>query len=374
MDVAKYPVTPPTLPLAHVSPSGYESLRSCALREVWRAGRADPLLPAWPAARLGIVIHTLLERCGKGQVNEAAVSSEWDLIVASVEASMRSSTLEAHLTPLARTVPMYEVRRIQTLARARELIRIAHTRDPQAQKGERLFGFEFPVSSRDGRITGRIDAVFLSDGCTVLQDYKSGSIIEADADGNEVVRTDYESQVRMYAALYFETTGHWPDRLEIVPLRGASLEVAFEREACLELLQAARKLQERVNRDIAESSSPEDVQERLAVPSPNNCRFCVYRPTCAVYRRNMKPNDLAWPADLCGAFVEASALGALWLGVTIDVSGTMVRVRGIPKNSARHSSALELRAGDPIGIFGLKRTASTDVFAESPFTAIYRLC
>src|SRR5262245_19825417 len=85
------------VPVQRISPSRYEALRQCALREAWAAAGEPPLLPLPPAARLGTAIHQLLEEAGKGQLapgERGQIERRWEELVAEAETKMRASWLE----------------------------------------------------------------------------------------------------------------------------------------------------------------------------------------------------------------------------------------------------------------------------------------
>ena len=90
-------------PLKRISPSRYTALKECRLRELWRAGGCSPLLPLAPAAKLGTVIHNLLELAGKGQfanLKFADIDAKFDSLVKDTEATMKQSWLECLMVPL----------------------------------------------------------------------------------------------------------------------------------------------------------------------------------------------------------------------------------------------------------------------------------
>ena len=66
-------MTPGELPSLHISPelerispSRFVSLDNCNLRELWVTPDHSPLLPVSPRARLGSIVHRLLELASNG--------------------------------------------------------------------------------------------------------------------------------------------------------------------------------------------------------------------------------------------------------------------------------------------------------------------
>ena len=91
-----------------VSPSRYTAMQTCLLREIWTASGNEPLLPLSPLAKLGSVIHQLLEVAGRGQLNggaKAKVDATWDELISEVEKRMMLSAMSKHQVPLSRSIP-----------------------------------------------------------------------------------------------------------------------------------------------------------------------------------------------------------------------------------------------------------------------------
>jgi hypothetical protein len=297
------PAAPPVSPLKSISPTQFVSLRECALKGVWGANRVPPLLPPAPAARLGSVIHQLLEEAGEGRFvsgDRSGIDHRWQELISESHTAMRGSWLERHFVPLSASVHDFEVRRIQAIERAQEVAAgRAVAPEPPREIGERApYGYELPVSTSDGLVRGQIDAVLCSETGPLIRDYKSGAIFDTRSKGALVVKAAYEVQLQLYAGLYAEATGTWPARLEVVPVLGGPVPVPFERSACTALLNEARAELERTNNTIKRhDSSPLQLQQILASPDASACGSCLYRPACTPYREATSAGQ-GWPNDL----------------------------------------------------------------------------
>jgi CRISPR/Cas system-associated exonuclease Cas4 (RecB family) len=288
---------------------------------------------------------------------------------------MSKNWLERHNVPLRRSVPKFEVRRLQAASRALALI--ASRKSPPALSSKLAepsrFGYEFPVSSPDNVVIGKIDAVVPSSDGAVIQDYKSGQVFVDTVDGGRVIKEAIETQLRMYAALYASTAGSWPAKLDVIPLHGAARPVNFDRESAVELVDKARQLLESTNDKIASlAHDREQLETYLAVPSQSSCKFCQYRPGCVPYAKAAAIDDSGWPADVRGEVVEVVTLANSSLGLTVNTEASTARVRGIASTPERHPALVNLAVGSPIAVFNLARTASPMLFAESGATTIYR--
>lgn len=360
------------MPLKRVSPSRFVGLQGCVLREVWTANRIPAPLPVSARARLGTVVHRLLERVGKNAVPVALVTSElWDEELRKVEREMEGSWLERNLVPLHTTVPDAEVHRLRALDRARKLTARLPVRD--ATRHTEGLGFEVWVQSSDGTVGGFIDSVFKDDGL-VIRDYKSGAIYETD-EGGSSIRSEYVVQIRMYAALYSETFGVWPERLEIVPVRGDEAQISVDKHQCLQLVERAKECLTAVNAEIAAShaSGAMDDLSRLATPSAETCTACSFRPQCNAYLTVNAGQQDKWPLDILGTVSRIQRLGngSVSLGL-IDLRGNARSVRGLTAGE-RHPALKEIEPGSHVGIFSLQRTYPVKDLSETLYTTVYLL-
>jgi hypothetical protein len=323
------------------------------------------------------VIHKLLEEAGEGRfvgAGEDSIRHSWDEHIRSQEAAMQSSWLERHLVPLARSMPDFEVKQIQACARARDITdareAAGDARDYRADRG--TAAFELSVASHDGLVVGRIDAVLATPAGPVIRDYKSGAVLEA-TDGHLQLRHAYQTQVRLYAALYAESTGVWPIEAEVIPVLGARHEVGIEHELCRALLGEARLALVRVNKTIGEFSVHEaNLEQALAKPAPATCAQCSFRPGCRAYRQHGSAAG-NWPADIWGTLIEVRPLGNSTLILTVRRdNGETASVRGVTPGTGRHPGLAGLEPGNQVSAFNLRPTASPSTFTESRFSIIYR--
>jgi RecB family exonuclease len=365
-------------PIATLSPTRYTTFLQCPLRAVWSVNGVPPLLPAAPAARLGTVIHKLLQEAGEGKFvscDIATISERWHQLVTAEELRMASNWLERHLLPLSQSVRDYEVRRIQVCNRASGLtadVAPYHLGARPPPPGQPNIGFELYVSSAGGLIHGRIDAVLPAPEGPVIRDYKSGAIFEVGTQAT--LKHEYEIQVKLYAALYENTYRRWPARLELVSLSGDPQVIKFDRQACSDLLNNAITALHEVNRTIYEGASTlEQLQVKLAKPSPKNCSYCPYRPGCSAYKQSATtPPEDGWPRDAFGYVEEIQQLGNARYMTTLHTSGGRVRIRGLDANPLRHPAILKLKPGDQMTAFNLAGRSPT-AYAESAYTTIYKV-
>lgn len=358
-----------------MTPTGLETFEHCRLRATWSATRQDVLLPSSAAARLGSIVHRLLEDAGRGAVaDEAAIESRWTELVAEAQRQMRQGQLERRFVPLSEHVRQFDVVRIRAQTRAAELAHDLPGAEPRASEAaDSPYGSELRVESSDGLIGGRIDRVLPTPAGPVIQDYKSGAIFSLRHGDEREIRPEYAVQLRLYAALYHEATGSWPVKLELVPLNGPPHEVSYSPDDSLNLLERARSVLRDVNAELARHGDDWEAAEQvLASPSAHACRFCAYRPACSVYlARHAAESDRDWPADTWGVFrgLESLGNGRLLLSLTHG-DGSICYVRDLSADTAEVAHLRSIPERTWIGAFNVRRTKSPRAFEEGPLTFI----
>jgi CRISPR/Cas system-associated exonuclease Cas4 (RecB family) len=362
MTISKILATP-LQPLKRISPSRYASLKSCPLREVLASTPGIPkMLPDSPEAKLGTVIHKLLELAVKGSISDlASASAFWDTEVSRIENEMASNPLEHHLMPLSRKCRNYEVKRSQCFLMVESVLSTVSKSAGRAQEFPSGMGTEIWVESPDRKVGGKIDAVRENHGIEVI-DYKTGAVLQEVSDPLSI-REEYKTQLKLYAALYFLTFEKWPSRLLIVGLSSEEHGIEFDHEECLVLLEEAVKRFDQINESIKKGFAWED----LANPSPGACKYCPFRPLCKAYLETEKEGQ-GWPVDVVGT-VQTRTLLKNGLRVTLVSNGKSCSVRGL---SAERHRILEDAKADVI-ILNLYRDTSPNCHLESPMTVCYEL-
>jgi hypothetical protein len=235
------------------------------------------------------------------------------------------------------------------------------------------------VETADHLVGGKIDEIRPSADGLKLRDYKTGQIFDADVPEGiaATVKTDYQTQLRLYAALYACKFGQWPSRLEVVDLDGREFEVPFDIASCEVLLEEAYKVLDTVNKKIHASRSTQEAVNTLATPGPSSCVACVYRPGCRAYRTARQESSLTgWPTDIFGIlqYIRKLADGRVSLGISTPTGpNTLARVRNLEPAENRNPALTFLKQGDLVGIFNLRGDQQGSDFSESSMTAVYSL-
>ncbi|MFN8552536.1 MAG: PD-(D/E)XK nuclease family protein [Candidatus Obscuribacterales bacterium] len=358
---------PAIIQLKTISPSRFQSLALCQLRELWNSSLPDSKrhLPPWPAARVGTIIHKLLELAAKGKIHDN-VEHCWRELVSQSEDDLANSWVTRPLIPLSRTQPSFEVRMYRALRKATEVVgKYVSSAAPQSQ-----FGPEIKVKSRDGTVRGAIDLVRPGEAGPVIVDYKTGTIFETDNNAFAVIKPEYVTQMTLYAALYHEQFDTWPSGLELVPLRGQTVRLSFDTSKAAELLEEAKDSLRAVNAKVEQHTSISE----LASLSPENCKFCQHRPVCPAYREHAPTlASAAFPFDEYGKLVaihrQTDELVSLQMRTA---NGDDREIKDIVYNFDRHPTLAFVDAGSNLAIFNLKQDIRFNQYIEMPaLTTIY---
>lgn len=351
------------------------------LRGAWGACRMERILPNGPSSHLGSIVHKVFWRANLGQIRDECEFNEvWEEIASKEESLMSDLWFESHLIPLNRTANNYEVKKLSCL----NFTRIFFNNMPiypsgiqTGREGSNHSRFECRLESPDKAVVGYVDAIVPFENGDMIIDYKTGSIFEEQgrADGNigdPVIKEKYQIQLKLYAGLYYREYGIWPTCLRVMGVDGQSVDIQFSPEECLNLLDEAARMKNHVNSIIgnADLSHTEKI-ERLASPSPDNCKYCSYRPGCIAYWKERKLSEEdGWPIDVHGKLIEKRLLGNGLILIKIDDCNSpseIVSVRGL--TPSRHPALNYV--GNEVFLFSLLPDSLPNKFREGKFTTLY---
>jgi CRISPR/Cas system-associated exonuclease Cas4 (RecB family) len=271
---------------------------------------------------------------------------------------MLQNPLEHHLVPFSKNARNYEVKRQQCLKIVRNSFNLSYS-TPQSDNGS--IKSEFWVESKDKIIGGKIDEIRSNNTGLDIIDYKTGAIIDEDLLGCKV-KIQYQIQMKLYAALYNEHQGVFPDRLIIKGLDGEEYEIPFDKDECIELLFQAKKKFREINQIINEGRG----WELLASPSAANCKYCQFRPVCRNYWRT-RGDGKEWNLDVWGKIVEVKELRN-GIRVLLKNKDKIIAVRGL--SVERHNDLLN-NSGQLSLILNLAPDTSENFYIESPLTTSF---
>lgn len=342
-------------PILRISPSRYYTFQLCNLREILAAGGHPALLPLPPSARIGSVVHKIIEMANGGKIrNEIQFNEAWQIEIRKSEEIMISNPLERHLVPLEETADDYEVKKFMALQMISAFF--SDRRKQVSQQGRRHQ--EVWLETKDNKIAGKIDSIQETSEGTVIADYKTGCIID---EKHGKPKEEYQQQLKFYAALYFENYNIWPKKLVLVGIDQSVHEILFSKADCISLLDQAKKLLIDTNELILSGLSPDD----FATPSPEACRYCLFRPGCQKYWQARQETE-DWPIDLIGRIEEK--------GFTGNKLGRLVIERGEKKYTVRALSGRHRFLFDNnknVLICNLRNDTSSNNYIERSMTTGY---
>ena len=265
-------------------PTAIEMIRTCGLRACFEMSQGYERRTAY-AARVGIAFHKTLQSLTERPISsdnrseiigEAHRRFRHELALQEEQKNSRPRermlphdeervhrALEAIASEALRLAKQLATEQVEHENRDTTVINKAHPAEMESVCEDKAL-VEVPVQSQDGLLTGRVDyAERLPTGIRLL-DYKS--VLR---DG---LPARYERQLQLYALLWYETFGEWPEEAWVTyPLTGAMHKISIEPETCHHVGNEARALIRR----LQESSSVEE----LATPG-EVCTVCEFRPWC----------------------------------------------------------------------------------------------
>lgn len=350
----------PLKPLSRIYPSRFFSLQQCSLKEIWASNAQQHLLPCSPSAYVGTAVHKLFELAFQGKINdEAALTNCWEGEISRLEEEMVANPVEKHLVPLEMSAYNYEVDKILAFKMARSLF---NNNAPRRRIDTPRSDVEAWVQTSDGKVGGRIDFIKETDAGIEIIDYKTGSLTTESSNG--IPREEYLKQIKIYGALYHAMHNVWPTSLSLVGLDQSKFTIEVNESECSALLEEAKKCFDDTNELIKEGLKPEDFTN----PSPEACRYCLYRPACNKYWESRR-EDGKWPIDITGRIKNKKILGNEYCRVVVETNTRDVAIRGL--STERHTF-LNTDIKD-ILFCDLGRDTSDGFYVEKPLTTGYVL-
>lgn len=265
--------------IGRISPSQFYLMKNCPYRSLLaNAFNQKPLLPISPSGYLGSVLHKVLELIAKGIVrNEEDFNLAFDEQVKIVELNLLERGYSFFI-PLQKSVVNFGIKKILLKKHLRT------TSYPSVKMSKMKFYSEKWFESKDKQIAGKIDLIIDYDRDIEIIDFKTGAVTENILDDiGEIheIKEEYKDQLKLYAYLYFENTGKFPNKLSLVDLSKQKFTIDFSRAECYTIFEAAKELIHSTNESIHN-------QRFVANPSETNCKYCLYRPACCFFQEQLK--------------------------------------------------------------------------------------
>lgn len=372
----KIPPLPTIQAISHFTPSLYEAALRCKARAIWSAFGDRNAIPQNSTAILGTCFHKVLELAHKGkfpQDKEAcreAARQEFDL-QSQLQYQQSHPLIRSKYSSVER-LPRYYLLRERAALHASD-ITLERTPSTPRETSKPSGSSEVSLRSQDGLIKGRPDYINVANSTII--DYKSG--FKTEADEAEISESEAR-QLRLYTYLCLENNIQISQGMII---RGDNQRPTLEitNEDARKEGDAARALLLELN-DAASSQT----FQKMAQPSPKNCKGCSCIPLCEAFWEQATPD---WE-DECGTHLEGrivqtpiSSKDSTFNLVNLEVndirgtiSSTQTTIQQIPQDWLLLDGENIPRLGDIIRLVDAKHSkseSSSVVRAEKFLTTIW---
>ncbi|SDJ58752.1 PD-(D/E)XK nuclease superfamily protein [Pedobacter sp. ok626] len=333
-------------------------MKNCIYRTLLaEAFERKPLLCASPSAFYGTVLHKMLELISTGRIKTTEAFDE------AFEGEVRMMELRlieegnSFLTPLSYRVKDFTLKKI--LVKKHLSSGIGKCEEHRSVD----FISEKWLESKDGTVGGKVDLIIERDGETEIVDFKTGAVMNvtiSEGSAPQVeVKTEYIDQLRLYAYLYFEQKGRYPDKLSLVDLHKKKYELDFSPQECVTIFEETKALLQAANESVENGNFS-------ANPTTKNCQYCGYRPACKFYLES-KGNavDLG---DVSGRISKVTAFRKGQVSVQLETDGGMLTISDFPEHRFQE---FDTNVGKMINIFNLKKTFMPNFFSAIRTTMVY---
>jgi CRISPR/Cas system-associated exonuclease Cas4 (RecB family) len=344
--------------IKRVSPSQFTSMKYCTYKALLaEAFDKKPLLPLSLNAYFGTVLHKMLELIAKGNLkSEDEFNKEFDNRVKRLEDELLQKGYDFYV-PLEYKIKHYGLKKIQL-----EKHLLNHI-ERKIGPGNINYHSEKWFESKDKLIGGFIDLVIEKGMEIEIIDVKTGLITQDFTDDNGEIYSDvkieYKDQLKLYAYLYFETTGKFPTSLSIVDLGKQKKSVEFSQQECKALFDEAKALLKSTNHCIITNAFS-------ANPSVENCKNCLYRPICSFYRLKLEI-DLSFN-DVIGKIKDVKKFQNGNVSLFLQNPNGLLTIKKF--NSDKFDLLDNLR-NKVVSIYNLRKEDSEFVYSVTNTTMIY---
>lgn len=327
------PVPAPST-LKTISPTRANDLLTCSYRVAWLLDpRYHYLRHPMPGSELGTVAHKLVSAVGHGLLYrakdttsaETLLNKTWTAFEAEAQNRLQEAWSPA-VVPTASEWRGYHLTRARVIRRALRLFDSRRTQPLNPDQRSAKARVEQPLADKSAEIEGRPDRVEGAAGDRCVVDLKTG-LEQSEASAGQ------RRQLLLYAHMVTVDEGAAPTRIAIEDTSGRRWEERIAPGGIESAVAQAVDARTRFNTAARAGAS-----EQLAVPSPDTCRFCTYRPVCGPFWRALAVDwQQGSVAGTVTGFEEAAAGSILRLAAESPVSDpgewtvTAVPIHIVPK-------------------------------------------
>jgi len=344
-------------PLSRISPSRYTAIKRCPYRIVLANSCTHPLLSYPPVGHLGNVMHECIRLIvTRGINNDNEFRHNWNHLVEKEEQILKDRGFD-FFTPLSENVPGYTIKKLQVKSLIREQTGNNLSKENRRTDVEILT--EKWLQSKDSLIGGFADIIITKNGYTKLSDFKTGKILLAEGE----IKEEYEEQLKLYAYLYFEEFGKYPEELSIIDLERKEYSIEFSSDECESSAEKSRRLLAQTNKYIKKNE-----YEKLAKPDFENCKNCLYKPACGFYWTLPLSEKSSIFTDVKGKVLSIKQFRNCNLNATLNNDGGELLISHIGKE---YLPFLSRTIGKEIAFYNIKQSEIPNRYHALKTTKVY---
>lgn len=333
-------------------------MKNCSYKSLLAEARNRiPLLPVSANAYYGTVLHKMLELISKGEISsEEEFNSIFEAQVHLIEEKLIEQGYN-FLVPLQKKVKDFVMKKILLKEHLRKYS------ENKFKTSKSIFLTEKWYESKDKTIGGKIDLVIEEENKTEILDFKTGAIAQdfLDDDGEVYsdIKEEYKEQLKLYAYLYFENTGKFPTQLSLVDLAKQKFSIAFSQDECKAIFEEAKSVLGSTNDCI-------DTGFFIANPGEANCKFCLYRPACSFYLKEIESSNNF--TDISGFLINAAKFQNGNVSMYLQSGINIITVSNLPVEVFDELINSKTKR---LNVFNLRRESRANFFSATKTTMIY---
>lgn len=307
------------------------------------------VLPPSNNTLLGIVIHKMFELRVKGKIREEAdFTNYWNKAVSKIEneqIEVNSLLMHGFLTDYYKMLKTKEA--VFSIPHTTNSRTIVWGRNKKVEVG--IWNVKY--------LHGAIDKIEYSRNKIEIIDYKTGNIFF----GQNLIKPEYEVQLKLYAVLYERSFHQKVDSLSIVDLKGNRINVDFSENELYELYEKVQEIISQLNTRLAEESYVE-----LVSMNNSSCYNCSCRGICDYYWNNSNIKD----GDIDGSLIKIYANHVIDVQIT---NSERIKIKDLYSYHIEDLSSAINRKIRVVNAFPLKEMSYGKLYAAKEWTKIYEL-
>ena len=292
-------------PLRAITPTLAEDLRSCNLRAFLRTkGSGYGASRLTPATALGLTAHRLFELAYSGQFDDFPQSNvpeqlnqTWNNEIAGFYRQMEQSWPCGSPPPPARWRGYNRIR-IRLLYSLTKIVENRHARLISRLPLPKAL-LEVDLESSDKRLRGRVDRIEITEKGVHIIDIKSGH-------KDTVLSPAHRRQLFLYAFLWKEKNGRWPELVSIQEVDGTLHSQKVDAQESTSVVADTLSLLEKYNYQLSKNPTA----EKMATVSENSCNLCRYREKCKPFFSGLNESWSMYRKCILGQVVRIDNQGS----------------------------------------------------------------